>query len=77
MALAASFVEIRFQFPAALRVVLDLPKVGPLRTKRFRKGISQTERDELRQTRFIAMREITSLVPAAKTLPDIFNDWRR
>ena len=63
---AASTVEIRFEFDAALPVFLDAPDVLPLGAQRFRKCVGQPESDELCQSRFIAMWQVTALMPTAK-----------
>ena len=49
----------------------------PLRTKCLGKRVCQPERDELREARFIAMRQITALISAAKTLLGILRFWWR
>jgi len=67
MAFASSLVEIGFEFFPSLAVVFNLGKMLPLRTERFGKAAGEMERDELRQARLIAMREIPPLMPAAKT----------
>ena len=72
MTFTAPSIEIRLQFLPPLPVVLDLPEMLPLTAKRFRKRIGQSKRNELRQLRFVAMRQITALVPAAKSLLEIF-----
>jgi hypothetical protein len=68
MTFATPAVQIRLQFAATLLVILDLPKVLPLGTKRFGKRIGEANRDKLRQTRFIAMRQVAALIPTAKAL---------
>ncbi len=77
MTLAASSVEIRFQFRPPLLVVLNLQEMFPLAAKRYGKRIGQSERDKLRQPRFIAMRQITALIPAAKPLLGFLRFGRR
>ena len=67
MAFASSLVEIGFEFFPSLAVVFNLGKMLPLRTERFGKAAGEMERDELRQARLVAMREIPPLMPAAKT----------
>ena len=77
MTLTPAFVEISFeQFPL-LSVIFNLREIFPFRTKRFRKTVGEMKGDELRQSGFVAMRQITALVPATKTLLGIFNLWRR
>ena len=76
MTFTAPSVEIRLQFCATLLVVLNLEKMFPLGTECFGKRIGQSERDELREPRFIAMREVTALIPAAKTLLGVLRFWR-
>lgn len=73
MTFALAFVEIRFELFPPLEVIFNLGKMLPLRTKRFGKAVREMESDELRQSRFIAMRQITPLMPAAKTSLGIFN----
>ena len=74
---APASVEIRFQLRATLLVILNFPKMLPFRAKRFRKRISQSKRDELRQSRFIAMRQVTAFMPTAKTALEVFDLRRR
>ncbi len=77
MTLAPAPVEIRFQFGATPLVVFDFPELFPFGAKRFGKRIGQAKRDELCQPRFITVREITALMPAAKTLLEVFHLRRR
>ena len=49
----------------------------PLGAQRFGKTIGEMKGDELPQARLVAMRQITALVPAAKTLLEVFNLRRR
>src|SRR5580704_18849782 len=65
--LPATFVQIRLHFCAPLAIIFNLRKMIPLRTKRLGKTVSQMKRDELREPRLIAMRQITSLIPATKS----------
>ena len=77
MTLTPAFVEIRFELFALLAAVLNLGKMLPLRTERFWKAIGEMKGDELRQSRFVAMRQITALVPTAKALLGILDlRWR-
>src|SRR5690349_18233566 len=68
MTLALSLIEICFKLQSALPLILNLPKMFPLRTERFRKTISESESYELRQTGFITVWQITAFVPASETL---------
>lgn len=77
MTLTPTTVEISLQLRATLLVVLNLPKMLLLGTKRFWKRIGEAKRDELCQARFIAMRQITALMPAAKTSLEVFHLWRQ
>ena len=53
--------------------VLNIGEMLPLGTKRFRKTVDEMKGNKLRQSRFVAMRKITALVPATKALFGIFN----
>ncbi len=77
MTLTPAFIEIRFELFALLTVVLNLGEMLPLGTKRFRKAVGEMKGDELRQPRFVAMRKITALMPAAKALFGVCGLWRR
>src|ERR1051325_8338680 len=77
MTLAAATVEIRFEFRATLAVILDAPEMFPLRAQRFWKRIDKAKRDELCQSRFIAMRQIPTLVPSTKPALRVLNLWTR
>ena len=70
--LPAPFVQIRLQFSAPLAVVFNLETVLPLGAKRFRKTVGETKRYELSEPRLVAMRQLTALVPTAKTLVNVF-----
>src|SRR5690606_33280182 len=48
-----------------------------LRAQGFRKTVGETKRNELCQARLVAMRQITALMPAAKTSLRIFQFRRR
>ena len=75
MTLTPTSVQIRFdQFPL-LTIVLNLGEMLPLGTQRFGKAVCEMKSDELRQARFIAMRQIAALMPAAKTLLGIVGLW--
>ena len=67
MTFAPSFVQIRFKLFPLLSVVLNLGEMLPLGAHRFGKAVGEMKGDELRQARFIAVRQITALMPAAKT----------
>ena len=77
MTLATAFVEIRFELFAPFAIVLNAPKMLPLGAQGFGKTVGQAERDELREAGFIAMRQITSLMPAAETSLRVFDLWWR
>ena len=77
MTLAATFVEIGFQLRPALLVILKLQEMFPFGAKCFGKRIGQTERDELRESWFIAMRQVAAFIPTAKTLLEVFQLWWR
>ena len=75
MALTSPFVEIRFdQFPL-LSVVLNLGEMFPFGAKRLGKTVGEMKGNELRQSRLVAMRQITALMPSAKTLLGIVGLW--
>ncbi len=72
MTRAPAFVEIRLnQFPL-FAVVLIFGEMLPLGAKRFGKAVGKMKGDELRQPRFVAVRQITTLMPTTKTLLGIF-----
>jgi len=76
MTIAAPSVEIGFnQFPL-LASILDLRKSLPLGTECPWKTVGEMKRDELDPVRFIAMWQITTLVPSAKA-PLGVGDLRR
>jgi len=60
MTFTVSLVEICLQFDSALAVVLDVPKMLPFGTKRFREAIDKSKGDELCQARFITVRQSAS-----------------
>ena len=66
MTISTAFVEICFKPFAALVIVFHVQEVRPFGTQSRRKTICQPKRDKLSEARFVAMRQITALVPAAK-----------
>ncbi|GEM_PF-4383449 len=77
MTFASAFIQIRFNFRSPLAVVFDPGKMLPFGTKGGRKTVGETKRDKLYEPRFITMRQITPLVPTAKSLLEVFNLRRR
>ena len=75
MTLATAAVEIRLQFDAAFAVILDAPEMLPFRAQRFWKRIHEAKRDELCQSRFIAMRQIPTLVPSTEPALRVRGLW--
>jgi len=64
MTLSHPAIQIFLQLRSPLTHVFDLQKMLPLATTRGRHGITEPNRDELHETRIIAMRQVTALVPA-------------
>jgi len=75
MTLAASLIQVCLQFRPPFPVIFNLGKMFPLGAQRFGKTIGETKRDKLRQSRFVAMRQITAFIPTTKTLLGVF--WFR
>jgi hypothetical protein len=59
--------EVLFELFAARALVFNLEQCRPLAAQSRRKGICQPEGDELRQTRLVAVRQVTAFMPAAET----------
>jgi hypothetical protein len=57
---------------ATLVVVLDFEQRLPFGTQRRRKGIGNVEGDHLRESRFIAMRQVTAFVPTFEACFGLF-----
>ncbi len=77
MTFAPTFVEKRLNQLPPLPIVFNLCKMLPLGTEGNRETVREVKGDELRQLWFVAMRQITTLMPATKTLPGIFGFWWR
>jgi hypothetical protein len=73
---ATSFVQISLQFKHPLAILLNPQQRLPLAPQFFRKCIRKSERHELDQPRFVAMRQITVLVPATKPTLHVFRGER-
>jgi hypothetical protein len=71
VAFAACLVEVPLQFGPALAVVFNSREMLPLRAKRVGKTVGETKGDKLGKPRFVAMRQVTALMPTEKTLPGI------
>src|SRR5262245_50745844 len=74
---ATSAVQIRFQLNAPLTVLLDAPEVLPLAAQCLGKRIRQMECDELGEARFISVRKVAALMPAAETAHGVLALRRR
>ena len=66
MASAATAVQIFLELAETTLVVLNSQQSFPLGTEFDWKGVGETERDELDEAWFVAMRQVTALVPAGE-----------
>ena len=66
MTLANPTIEIFLQFFAFLAVIFYLEQVFPFTATGDGHGIGEAKRDELDETRKVAMRQVATLVPAQK-----------
>ena len=77
IALASPLVQVCLQFGSPFSVILDLCEMLPLGSESCWKAVIQPEGDELHESRFVPMRQITTLVPAAKTALGVLQVWKR
>ena len=66
-----SLIEVSFKLLAPFAVIFNFQQGSPFRTQRPREGVGEVKSDELRESWFIAMRQVTALVPAAKAVDRI------
>lgn len=71
MASSPPLVQVSLQLNSPLTVVFDFQQRFPFGTQLFRERIGESKGDELNQPRFVAVRKITLLVPAQKSMLNI------
>ena len=69
---APALIQILFESQPAFTVVLDLEHRFPFRTQCCREAIGKMKGHELREAGFVAVRQVATFMPTAKTAYRVF-----
>ena len=72
---AVAAIQPRFELLAFRGIVRLTENSLPLGAARHRKGVVELKCNELRDTRCVEVRQVTTLMPAAKAFPQLLDGW--